>query len=121
MSAAQGGLLFGLPVVLDTDSEDINVGDRVLLTYQGAELAIVEINSKCARQLSLSPQLVTVLARLTAMDLPVPSIKNCAMPGRWVPNKPVEALHCYGTTSLEHPAVQMIAMERGKFYLGALP
>lgn len=29
------GLLFGLPVVLDTDSEDIVVGDRVLLTYQG--------------------------------------------------------------------------------------
>jgi len=39
--------------------------------------------------------------------------------GRWAPNKPVEALHCYGTTSLEHPAVQMIAMERGKFYMGA--
>ena len=37
---------------------------------------------------------------------------------RWAPNKPVEALHCYGTTSLEHPAVQMIAMERGKFYMG---
>ena len=43
------------------------------------------------------------------------------LPSRWVPNKPVEALHCYGTTSLDHPAVQMIAMERGKFYLGALP
>ena len=29
------GELFGLPVVLDTDSEDIAVGDRVLLSYQG--------------------------------------------------------------------------------------
>lgn len=29
------GLLFGLPVVLDTDSEDVAVGDRVLLTYNG--------------------------------------------------------------------------------------
>jgi hypothetical protein len=29
------GLLFGLPVVLDTDSEDLAPGDRVLLTYQG--------------------------------------------------------------------------------------
>ncbi|KAK9836200.1 hypothetical protein WJX81_008308 [Elliptochloris bilobata] len=76
------GLLFGLPVVLDTDSEDISVGDKVLLTYQGADLAVVDIDSK------------------------------------WTPNKPVEALHCYGTTSLEHPAVQMIAMDRGKFYLG---
>lgn len=48
-------------MVLDTDSEDINIGDRVLLTYQGAELATVEIDSKCARRLSLPPQLVTVL------------------------------------------------------------
>lgn len=45
-STGQGGLLFGLPVVLDTDSEDINVGDKVLLTYQGAELATVEIDAK---------------------------------------------------------------------------
>ena len=29
------GLLFGLPVVLDTDREDLVVGDRVLLTHQG--------------------------------------------------------------------------------------
>lgn len=29
------GLIFGLPVVLDTDREDIAHGDRVLLTYQG--------------------------------------------------------------------------------------
>jgi ATP sulfurylase len=29
------GLLFGLPVVLDTDSEEVAVGDRVLLTYNG--------------------------------------------------------------------------------------
>lgn len=37
---------------------------------------------------------------------------------KWVPNKPLECLKCYGTTSLEHPAVQMVAMERGKYYLG---
>ncbi len=47
-SAAQSGLLFGLPVVLDTDREDLAVGDKVLLTYQGADLAVVEINAKCA-------------------------------------------------------------------------
>ena len=29
------GLLFGLPVVLDTDDEALAVGDRVLLTYNG--------------------------------------------------------------------------------------
>lgn len=48
VGAAQSGLLFGLPVVLDTDREDLAVGDKVLLTYQGAELAVVEIDAKCA-------------------------------------------------------------------------
>ncbi|KAK9823477.1 hypothetical protein WJX72_002996 [[Myrmecia] bisecta] len=76
------GLLFGLPVVLDTDNESIKVGDKILLTYNGQKLATVEIDSK------------------------------------WQPNKPIEAMKCYGTTSIEHPAVQMISMERGKYYMG---
>ena len=80
---AQNDLLFGLPVVLDTDSEDIALGDRLLLTYEGQQLAVFTVESK------------------------------------WAPNKPLEAKHCYGTTSIEHPAVQMIAMERGKYYMGA--
>ena len=36
----------------------------------------------------------------------------------WEPDKVKEAKCCYGTTSLEHPAVRMIAMERKRFYLG---
>ncbi len=76
------GLLFGIPVVLDTNSEDIKVGQKVLLTYKGQKIAVVDIGSK------------------------------------WVPNKPKEAKNCYGTSSLEHPGVQMISMERGKYYLG---
>ena len=40
---------------------------------------------------------------------------------KWTPNKPLEAKHCYGTTSIEHPAVSMITTERGKYYLGARP
>ncbi|EIE21437.1 ATP sulfurylase [Coccomyxa subellipsoidea C-169] len=75
-------LLFGLPVVLDTNSEDYQPGDRVLLKYQGQSLAVFTVESK------------------------------------WVPNKPLEAKNCYGTTSIEHPAVQMISMERGKYYMG---
>lgn len=59
-ASTQNGLIFGLPVVLDTDREDIAVGDKVLLTYKGVALATVTIDSK------------------------------------WVPNKPVEALKCYG-------------------------
>jgi sulfate adenylyltransferase len=76
------GLLFGLPIVFDTDDEAIAVGDRLLLTYQGQELAVLTVES------------------------------------RWEPDKAREALGCYGTTSLEHPAVKMIATERGRFYLG---
>ncbi|KAK9820681.1 hypothetical protein WJX74_005495 [Apatococcus lobatus] len=78
----KNGLLWGLPIVMDTDSEDIGVGDKVLLKYQGQDLATLEVSSK------------------------------------WRPNKPLEALKCYGTSSIEHPAVQMISMERGQYYLG---
>ncbi len=76
------GRLFGLPIVMDTDREDLQVGDEVLLHYQNQDLAILTIEDK------------------------------------WEPNKVVEAKNCYGTTSLEHPAVKMIAMERKRFYLG---
>lgn len=76
------GLLFGLPIVFDTDDASIQVGERLLLTYQGQELAVLTVES------------------------------------RWEPDKVKEAKGCYGTTSLEHPAVRMIASERGRFYLG---
>jgi len=36
---------------------------------------------------------------------------------KFKPNKPLEAKLCYGTSSIEHPGVQMICMERGKYYL----
>ena len=78
----ESGLLFGLPIVMDTDREDINPGDSVVLNYKDQELAILEIQEK------------------------------------WTPDKVIEAKFCYGTTSLEHPAVRMISMERKKYYLG---
>ena len=76
------GHLFGLPIVMDTDREDVVVGDKILLTYKGQELALLEVEDK------------------------------------WEPNKVAEAQGCYATTSLEHPAVRMISMERKCFYLG---
>jgi sulfate adenylyltransferase len=76
------GLLFGLPIVFDTDDASIAVGDRLLLTYRGQDLAVLTVES------------------------------------RWEPDKVKEAKGCYGTTSLEHPAVRMIATERGRYYLG---
>lgn len=36
---------------------------------------------------------------------------------KYTPNKAVECMKCYGTASIDHPAVQMVAMERGKYYL----
>ena len=37
------GLLFGLPIVFDTDDASIALGDRLLLTYRGQELAVALI------------------------------------------------------------------------------
>ncbi|MFM7267666.1 MAG: sulfate adenylyltransferase [Cyanobium sp.] len=76
------GLLFGLPIVFDTADATVAVGERLLLTYRGQDLAVFSVES------------------------------------RWEPDKVLEAQGCYGTTSLEHPAVRMIATERGRYYLG---
>ena len=76
------GQLFGLPIVMDTDRDDVVVGDKLLLNYKGQDLAVLEVEDK------------------------------------WEPNKVAEAKGCYGTTSIEHPAVRMITMERKRFYLG---
>ena len=76
------GLLFGLPIVLDTNNENVKEGEKILLTYKKQKLAIIEVNSK------------------------------------WEPDKSAEAKLCYGTNSLDHPAVKMIFNERGKFYIG---
>jgi len=37
---------------------------------------------------------------------------------KWEPDKASEAELCYGTKSLDHPAVKMIFNERGRFYIG---
>mmetsp|Transcript_3129 Transcript_3129/g.4375 ORF Transcript_3129/g.4375 Transcript_3129/m.4375 type:complete len:432 (+) Transcript_3129:43-1338(+) len=77
------GLIFGLPIVFDTNDESIAAGDRVLLKQEGNELGI---------------------AVLSVSEV-------------FLPNKPLECMKCYGTSKLEHPGVQMVAMERGKFYV----
>eukprot|EP01025_Chloroclados_australasicus_P053602 TRINITY_DN6326_c0_g1_i1.p1 TRINITY_DN6326_c0_g1~~TRINITY_DN6326_c0_g1_i1.p1 ORF type:complete len:490 (-),score=52.56 TRINITY_DN6326_c0_g1_i1:484-1842(-) len=82
MRLKDSNLLFGLPVVMDTKDESLQPGQRVLLTYNGQNIAVMEIEDK------------------------------------YKPNKPKEAKMCYGTSSLEHPAVQMISMERGQYYIG---
>ena len=52
-------LLFGMPIVLDTDCEDTKVGDKVVLKYQGKDVAVVTVESKWkpnkARSIRWSP------------------------------------------------------------------
>ena len=76
------GLLFGLPIVFDSNNEKVKAGDTILLTYKKQKLAVLEVSSK------------------------------------WEPDKSLEAELCYGTNSLDHPAVKMIFNERGRFYIG---
>lgn len=76
------GLIFGLPVVFDTDDERVKPGAKILLKYNHVPIAIYDVDSK------------------------------------WIPNKALEAKKCYGTTSIEHPAVLMISNDRGKYYTG---
>jgi len=76
------GLIFSLPVVMDTSDDSIDVGSKVLLTYKGTDMAVMTVTSK------------------------------------YKPDKPKECLECYGTASIEHPGVRMVAMERGSHYIG---
>ncbi|KAJ1620037.1 sulfate adenylyltransferase [Pavlovales sp. CCMP2436] len=75
------GLLFGLPIVMDTNDEKMQPGDKLLMTYKGKNMAVMTVTEK------------------------------------WFPDKVRECVNCYGTASLEHPGVRMVAMERGKYYI----
>jgi len=76
------GLLFGLPIVFDSNNKEVKAGETILLTYKKQKIAVLEVSS------------------------------------RWEPDKSLEAELCYGTNSLDHPAVKMIFNERGRFYIG---
>ena len=80
--ALPSGLIFGLPVVFDTDSEEIQPGHKVLFRDGDRDIAVVKFTDK------------------------------------YLPNKPLETLKCYGTSQLEHPGSLMVATERGKYYMG---
>jgi len=75
------GLLFSLPVVFDTDDEDIKAGDKILLKQGDRNIATMKVESKYLAQ------------------------------------KPLECKNCYGTSTIEHPGVVMVAMEKGNYYI----
>jgi sulfate adenylyltransferase len=48
-------------------------------------------------------------------DLPIATVE---LTDKYLPNKPLECLKCYGTSAIEHPGALMVATERGKYYMG---
>jgi sulfate adenylyltransferase len=48
-------------------------------------------------------------------DRPIATVE---LTDKYVPDKPLECLKCYGTASIEHPGALMVATERGKYYMG---
>mmetsp|Transcript_33017 Transcript_33017/g.48443 ORF Transcript_33017/g.48443 Transcript_33017/m.48443 type:complete len:385 (-) Transcript_33017:40-1194(-) len=80
--ALPDGNIFGLPVVYDTDSEDLQPGMTVLLKDGDLPIATIEFTDK------------------------------------YLPDKPLECLKCYGTSAIEHPGALMVATERGRYYMG---
>ena len=76
------GNLFGIPVVFDTNRDDLIAGKSVALTYKGDAIAVLDIES------------------------------------RYTPDKAVETKNAYGTSSLEHPGVLMVATQRYNDYIG---
>ena len=48
------GQLFGLPIVMDTDRDDVVVGDKLLLTYKGQDLACLLYTSPSPRDMRRS-------------------------------------------------------------------
>merc|ERR1719159_1561529 len=76
------GEILGLPIVMDTNDDAVAVGDKILLKFQGTDMAVMTVESK------------------------------------WQPDKALECVKCYGVGTLEHPGVRMVAMERGKYYIG---
>ena len=101
----ESNLLFGLPIVLDTDDTSLRVGQKAR--------ACLEACASCSRWLTHPRPREQVLLTYKGEQLGVLSISSV-----FKPNKAKEAKLCYGTSSLEHPGVSMIAQERGALYLG---
>jgi len=51
------GLLFGLPIVFDSNNEKVKAGETILLTYKKQKLAVLEVSSKWEPDKSLEAEL----------------------------------------------------------------
>ena len=51
------GLLFGLPIVFDSNNEKVKTGETILLTYKKQKIAVLEVSSKWEPDKSLEAEL----------------------------------------------------------------
>ena len=111
------GLIFGLPVVLDSDGSE-QVGQKILLKEGDRPIAVMEVESKyvfsfcrccCFRSCNIGSCYVRSCSAAAST--------SCLFQ-RWKPNKPIETKMCYSFSSIEHPGVRMVAMERDEYYIG---
>jgi len=51
------GLLFGLPIVFDSNNEKVKAGETILLTYKKQKIAVLEVSSKWEPDKSLEAEL----------------------------------------------------------------
>lgn len=133
------GLIFGLPVVFDTDDERVVPGAKVLLQYKNVPIAVFDVRLHFFRQQHRLPptwseyflRLPSATVSLHSDTLSSHSLHNKShthtlsypptlthahlqVSSRYVPNKALEAKKCYGTTSIEHPAVSMITTGKNR-------
>lgn len=113
------GLIFGLPVVFDTNDAHIQPGKFVCsIPY----LFLVKISfglplSQLSVHISYTHTHTSththtghkLLLKYNHVPIAVMEVTS-----KYTPNKALEAKQCYGTSSVEHPGVMMITTERGK-------
>jgi sulfate adenylyltransferase len=75
---------------------------------------VAALRGRSARPLWALVRQVGDKVLLTQGELPIATM---VVESKYLAAKPNECLKCYGTTSIEHPGVVMVAMEKGKFYL----
>ncbi len=93
--------------MLDTNNASLRVGQK-------ASRALLRRCCACVLTQYLPGTFPTqVLLTYKGEQLAVLTISS-----KFKPNKPKEAKQCYGTSSIEHPGVSMISMERGAWYIG---
>ncbi|ABV49866.1 ATP-sulfurylase [Prochlorococcus marinus str. MIT 9215] len=51
------GLLFGLPIVFDSNNDKVKAGEKILLTYKKQKIAVLEVSSKWEPDKSLEAEL----------------------------------------------------------------